>query len=481
MASSHRSCIPHAHRRRRTVQRIGKRRQTAQHERLVDRDGARCVRRCRTARSSAAGRPRPPAGPAQRRCSGARPNRRRGATGSPARNGRVGSSRGRRTRRGHGSPTRRAPAAANPRAGPRPAPRSARGSCGTGPAPASRTAGTPRPPRESDSGFARSWCDQLGLLDQPVQHQRDQARRGLVPGDQELLAEPAHLVMGQLTVELGERHHRQHVVGQRVAAFVQRRSIGDQFVDQREDLAGWPPRPAPWSPPPRLLTMSSDQRPKSSRRSRGHAEQRGDHDRRKREREERHEVTLAVVAERPLPTASSAISDDVVVEAGERRRAERVLQHPPVTPMVGVVGRAEHAPAATARRRHRTRCATRPDASPRRRRPRGGRPRERRIVRLLDVQRTSFAKVPVPERTVRGRSRERGASSPSEAPSSDHLAIGTSSRRQYGIVPPSTGNMQPVMFRAASEASITATAATSSTVFGRLIADSELNTSISAS
>ena len=58
---------------------------------------------------------------------------------------------------------------------------------------------------------------------------------------------------------------------------------------------------------------------------------------------------------------------------------------------------------------------------------------------------------------------------------------GTDATSQYGIVPPSTGNMQPVMFLAASEASSTATAATSSTVFGRLIADSELNIEISAS
>ena len=52
---------------------------------------------------------------------------------------------------------------------------------------------------------------------------------------------------------------------------------------------------------------------------------------------------------------------------------------------------------------------------------------------------------------------------------------------QYGIVPPSTGNMHPVMFLAASEAISTATAATSSTLFGRLIADSELNAAMSAS
>ena len=44
-------------------------------------------------------------------------------------------------------------------------------------------------------------------------------------------------------------------------------------------------------------------------------------------------------------------------------------------------------------------------------------------------------------------------------------------------MPPSTGNRQPVMLRAASDASSTATAATSSTVFGRLIADSAQNSS----
>ena len=43
---------------------------------------------------------------------------------------------------------------------------------------------------------------------------------------------------------------------------------------------------------------------------------------------------------------------------------------------------------------------------------------------------------------------------------------------QYGIVPPSTGNMVPVMLRPASDANRTATAATSSTRFGRLMADS---------
>ena len=48
---------------------------------------------------------------------------------------------------------------------------------------------------------------------------------------------------------------------------------------------------------------------------------------------------------------------------------------------------------------------------------------------------------------------------------------------QYGIVPPSTGNMHPVMLRAASEASITATAATCSTVLHFLIADSLVNRS----
>ena len=52
---------------------------------------------------------------------------------------------------------------------------------------------------------------------------------------------------------------------------------------------------------------------------------------------------------------------------------------------------------------------------------------------------------------------------------------------QYGIVPPSTGNMHAVMFLAASDAINTATAATSSTLFGRLIADSELKVSISSS
>ena len=35
--------------------------------------------------------------------------------------------------------------------------------------------------------------------------------------------------------------------------------------------------------------------------------------------------------------------DDVVVEARERGGAERVLKHPPMATMVGIVGRAEHA------------------------------------------------------------------------------------------------------------------------------------------
>src|SRR5262249_37633269 len=54
----------------------------------------------------------------------------------------------------------------------------------------------------------------------------------------------------------------------------------------------------------------------------------------------------------------------------------------------------------------------------------------------------------------------------------DDLDHGVS--RQYGELPPSIGNMQPVMLRPASEASRTATAATSSTVFGRLMAESSV-------
>ncbi len=52
---------------------------------------------------------------------------------------------------------------------------------------------------------------------------------------------------------------------------------------------------------------------------------------------------------------------------------------------------------------------------------------------------------------------------------------------QYGMLPPSTGNRQPVKLRAASEARNTATAATSSTVFGRLMAESSVNTLIISS
>ena len=87
-------------------------------------------------------------------------------------------------------------------------------------------------------------------------------------------------------------------------------------------------------------------------------------------------------------------------------------------------------------------------------------------------------------RTSAARLAEGDGDGPAHAPGGAgderHLALERSGH-QYGSVPPSIGNRQPVMLRAASEASITATAATSSTVFGRLSAASFVKRAIMAS
>ncbi len=151
----------------------------------------------------------------------------------------------------------------------------------------------------------------------------------------------ADLVVCQAAVDLGDRHHRQHVVGQRIATFVRGDSIRDQVVDEREDLAvrrfsllviaAAEEVDDVVGPPAEVVTSIPR-----------HAEQRSDDDRREREREQRDEVALTVVIERPVPQILGDL-EHVVVEAGERGWSERVLQDPAMTSMIGVVGGAEHA------------------------------------------------------------------------------------------------------------------------------------------
>ena len=80
-----------------------------------------------------------------------------------------------------------------------------------------------------------------------------------------------------------------------------------------------------------------------------HTEQRGDHDRREREGEQRHEVTFAVA---PRTHESTDRRRSRATSSSRRASAagsERVLQHPTMTTMVRVIGGAEHARPATAR------------------------------------------------------------------------------------------------------------------------------------
>ena len=235
--------------------------------------------------------------------------------------------------------------------------------------------------------------NQVRLLDQTVEHQRDQARRRLVPRNQELLAEPAHLVMGQLTVDLGDGHDRQHVVGQGVTTFVRGNAIRNQFVDEREDLTvrGLGLHMiAPAEEVDDVVGPPAEVVPAITR----HTEQRGDHDRREREGEQRHEVAVAVLPERPTPQFVGDVGD-VVVEAGERSRSERVLQHPTMATMVRVIGGAEH---ARRRRLDPHSVAVAPLARTHQYIEDVGvsaQHEEWRIVGLLDVQRAAFTKVPM--------------------------------------------------------------------------------------
>jgi hypothetical protein len=49
--------------------------------------------------------------------------------------------------------------------------------------------------RGDQAGVGPQRHEQLGLQDQPVQHERQQAGRGLVAGHEQLLGEPSHLAV----------------------------------------------------------------------------------------------------------------------------------------------------------------------------------------------------------------------------------------------------------------------------------------------
>ena len=160
-------------------------------------------------------------------------------------------------------------------------------------------------------------------------------------GDEQLLAESPNLVVAERAVDLGTGHHREHVVGQCLAGTVQHSSLLDQFVDEGEDVSVRILRQARVTtaervddvvgPSPELITAFGR-----------HSEQDRDDDRREREGEEPNEVTLAVAPTERLVPQSIADSVDLGFHARDGSGPEGVLQNASLTPMVRVVGRAEH-------------------------------------------------------------------------------------------------------------------------------------------